>query len=57
MCDIDRLFTHISEMDKTELAKAYLMALKENAELRCKLQKSTDRDLQTEAESTADTDI
>jgi hypothetical protein len=55
MCDIDGLYMRIGDMDRTELAKAYLIALKENADLRRHLQKSIERE--TDAESKADTDM
>lgn len=43
MCDIDGLFMRIGDMDRIELAKAYLMALKENADLSRQLKKSMER--------------
>ncbi|SMC82151.1 hypothetical protein [Sporomusa malonica] len=53
MCEIDELFTRVGDMDRTELAKAYLMALKENADLRRQIQKSIDQGPLIESELTA----
>ncbi|CQR74769.1 hypothetical protein SOV_07970 [Sporomusa ovata DSM 2662] len=55
MCDIDGLFMRIGDMDRTELAKAYLMALKENADLSRQLKKSLERSQQTDVEPEPDT--
>ncbi|TWH47476.1 hypothetical protein Salpa_3536 [Sporomusa sp. KB1] len=55
MCDIDRLFMRIGDMDRTELAKAYLMVLQENADLSRQLKKSMERSQQTAVEPEPDT--
>lgn len=55
MCDIDGLFTRIGDMDRTELAKAYLMALQANADLSRQLKKSLERSQQTDDEPEPDT--
>lgn len=43
-CDIDGLFSHIGEMNRIELAKAYLEVLQENANLRRQIQRSSERE-------------
>ncbi|MDF2570721.1 MAG: hypothetical protein K0R55_2325 [Sporomusa sp.] len=56
MCDVDRLFEAIGEMDRTELAKGYLMMLKENADLRRELQKAVEQNSIVAADLMVETD-
>ncbi|SDF11564.1 hypothetical protein [Sporomusa acidovorans] len=55
MCDVDRLLAPLENMDRTTLAKAYLMALQENICLRRQVQKAAGQDLMAQTEVTSPT--